>query len=126
MRKRYRYVPELDAVVDVQELAVAKQIQSIFFLPDLNTTYNGGFVSPIDDTFISSRSQLREHNKRHGVEQNGDIRGEAGRQMTKKFMDWDPSLVRSSDSFNWSNPTSNSKSSQNDGYSKSSGNLTEI
>jgi hypothetical protein len=25
------------------------------------------FVSPVDGSFISSRSQLREHNKRHGV-----------------------------------------------------------
>lgn len=106
MRKRYRYVPELDAVVDVQELAVAKQIQSIFFLPDLNTAYNGGFVSPIDNSFISSRSQLREHNKRHGVEQNGDIRGERAREVNRKFMDYDPSLIGRSESFNWHEPTS--------------------
>ena len=118
MRKRYRYVPELDAVVDVQELAKAEAVaqRAFFFLPDINNISGGGFVSPIDDTFISSRSQLREHNRRHDVVQNGDIRGEAGRQMTKKYMDWDPYLTRSSDSFNWSSPTSKPHS----------GNLTEI
>lgn len=30
------------------------------------------FVSPIDQTLISSRSQLREHNKKHGVTNAGD------------------------------------------------------
>jgi hypothetical protein len=114
MRKRYRYVPELDAVLDVQELAQQQAEKSFFFLPDISAISGGGFLSPIDETFISSRSQLREHNIRHDVVQNGEIRGEVGRQMTKKTMDWDPSLIGRSDSFNWSK----SKSTK--------GNLTEI
>lgn len=32
------------------------------------------FRSPIDGAVISSRSQLRTHEQRHGVKQNGDMR----------------------------------------------------
>jgi hypothetical protein len=36
------------------------------FMPDITS-----FVSPIDYTLITSRSQLRDHEKRHGVKQVG-------------------------------------------------------
>ncbi len=74
-----------------------------FILPDLNAAYpEGGFRSPIDDTWISSRSQLRAHNKRHGVIQTGDIRGPQIRENMKKHMKYDPSLIGKD--FSWSNP----------------------
>lgn len=65
-----------------------------YVLPDLNAAYpGGGFSSPIDGQFISSRSQLRAHNQRHGVIQTGDIRGERVRENMKRHMKYDPSLI---------------------------------
>lgn len=44
-------------------------------MPDLSAAYGGdGFVSPVDKSLISSRSKLREHNKRHNVRQYGDVK----------------------------------------------------
>jgi hypothetical protein len=43
-------------------------------LPDLDRAYGGGFVSPIDGEHITSRSQLRAHEAKHGVKQCGDYR----------------------------------------------------
>jgi hypothetical protein len=40
-----------------------------YFVPDIKP-----FVSPIDQTVISSRSLLREHEQRHGVRQVGDLK----------------------------------------------------
>lgn len=40
-----------------------------FFMADINP-----FVSPIDRSEITSRSQLREHEKRHGVRQCGELK----------------------------------------------------
>lgn len=77
-------------------------------MPDLNGAYaKGGFESPIDGTWISSRSQLREHNKRHGVIQSGDIRGERLKSDMKRHMKFDRAK-RADPSFAWvepSNPT---------------------
>lgn len=43
---------------------------------DLDRAYakDGGIVSPIDGTLITSRSQLRAHEKKHGVRQMGDYK----------------------------------------------------
>lgn len=72
-------------------------------LPDLNAAYpEGGFRSPIDDTWISSRSQLRAHNARHGVIQTGDIRGPQIRENMKRYMQYDPSLIGKD--FSWGKP----------------------
>ena len=43
-------------------------------LPDIDRAYNGGFQSPINGEFITSRSQLRAHEQRFGVRQAGDFR----------------------------------------------------
>jgi hypothetical protein len=40
-------------------------------LPDISEA-GGEFVSPIDGSLISSRSHLRAHNQRHGVDQIGN------------------------------------------------------
>jgi hypothetical protein len=40
---------------------------------DLSAVYpEGGFRSPVDGSFITSRSQLAAHNKKHGVRQCGE------------------------------------------------------
>jgi hypothetical protein len=42
-------------------------------MSDLSSVYpEGGFKSPVDGTFITSRSQLAAHNRRHGVRQCGE------------------------------------------------------
>ena len=71
-------------------------------LPDIEQHYGAPIISPIDGSVISSRSQLREHNIRHGVIQCGDVRGEAVRQKMKDHMYYDPSL-RGKD-FSWGQP----------------------
>ena len=44
------------------------------YLPDIDRAYGGdGFKSPVDGKQLTSRSQLREHNRRHGVDQYGDV-----------------------------------------------------
>ena len=44
------------------------------YMPDLDSVYGGGFKSPIDGEFITSRSQLRAHERKHGVKQCGDYK----------------------------------------------------
>ncbi len=91
--------------------------KSAFVLPDLDVAYKGGFESPIDGTFITSRSQLREHNIRHDVVQNGDHHGRT-KDIMKKKMRWNPE-ARSANGFSWA-------SSENTVSRLRSGNLTEI
>jgi len=43
-------------------------------IPDLDRVYGGGFVSPIDGSYITSRSQLRRHERTHNVRHAGDFR----------------------------------------------------
>jgi hypothetical protein len=43
-------------------------------MPDLDGAYNGGFRSPINGEFITSRSQLRAHEQRYDVKQCGDFK----------------------------------------------------
>lgn len=44
-------------------------------IPDISGAYReGGFKSPIDGTFITSRAQLRRHNATHNVRQAGDFK----------------------------------------------------
>lgn len=40
-----------------------------YFMPDV-----AEFVSPVSKSLITSRSQLREHNKRHQVQQCGELK----------------------------------------------------
>ena len=90
--------------------------KSFNVLPDLDQVYGeDGFISVIDGTRITSRAQLREHNKRHGVIQTGDVRGDQLRDKTKRHMRYNPEL-RNSPEFSWVEPRNDT----------SSGNLTEI
>lgn len=43
-------------------------------LPDLDRVYGGGFTSPINGEYITSRSQLRRHERSHNVRQAGDFK----------------------------------------------------
>lgn len=44
-------------------------------VPDLSSVYKeGGILSPIDGSFITSRSQLRRHNNTHQVRCGGDFK----------------------------------------------------
>ena len=44
-------------------------------IPDISGAYpEGGILSPIDGSFITSREQLRRHNNTHGCRQGGDIK----------------------------------------------------
>ncbi len=48
---------------------------SPFVLKDVNAAYkDGGILSPIDGSFITSRSQLRAHERTHNVRQAGDFK----------------------------------------------------
>lgn len=87
----------------------------VMLLNDLDKIYGGGFESPIDGTFITSRSHLREHNKRNGVIQTGDVRGEAFKDRVKKRMRYNPE-ARKANGFSWAEPS----------VRRSSANLTEI
>ena len=75
---RYRYDKELDAVVEINDHNGPHTEQAFHVLRDIDSAYKeGGFKSPIDGSFITSRSQLRAHNSKHGVRQAGDFkRGE--------------------------------------------------
>jgi hypothetical protein len=44
-------------------------------IPDISGAYpEGGILSPIDGSFITSREQLRRHNNTHGCRQAGDFK----------------------------------------------------
>jgi hypothetical protein len=73
-------------------------------MPDLEQHYGAPVISPIDGAVMSSRSHMREHNKRHGVIQTGDIIGEAAREKTRQHMKYDPSLIGNSSEFSWTSP----------------------
>ena len=46
-----------------------------FVMNDLSSAYkDGGILSPIDGSFITSRSQLRRHNATHNVRSAGDFK----------------------------------------------------
>jgi hypothetical protein len=76
MKRTYRLDPTTRKLVEVTRDRPA-QSGGPFFMPDLDSFYGGGFTSPIDGEHITSRSQLRAHERKHGVRQAGDFkRGE--------------------------------------------------
>lgn len=53
----------------------ASRKDGAYFMPDISGAYkDGGFVSPVDGSFITSRDQLRRHNNTHQCRQGGDFR----------------------------------------------------
>lgn len=76
MSKRYRYDAATDTIVEVTSEGPRGNAGPTV-LPDIDRVYGGGFRSPIDGEYITSRSQLRRHEIKHGVRQAGDFkRGE--------------------------------------------------
>lgn len=92
MRQRFKYDRESGEVLPahIVEAKQAKENPSFYLLPDLDVAYGGGFESPIDGQFITSRAQLREHNIRHDVMQAGDDHGQH-REKMRQHMKYDPS-----------------------------------
>ena len=81
MRTRtfYNHLTGERTTLSEDEIAARRNRQdSAFILKDINAVYKeGGILSPIDGTFITSRSQLRAHERTHNVRQAGDFkRGE--------------------------------------------------
>lgn len=86
-RRRYRYDKTLKKVVEIFD-EPRRAANGPMVLPDLDRFYNGGFTSPIDGEFITSRSQLRAHEHRHNVRHAGDFKpgeliGEEKRRVAK-------------------------------------------
>lgn len=75
-----------------------------YVMPDLDAVYNGGFRSPIDDSWISSRKQLRDHNRAHGVIQVGDVKPDQARERNLRKMQYD-AAAKSDPNFSWVRPT---------------------
>ncbi|TXH51747.1 MAG: hypothetical protein E6Q97_17735 [Desulfurellales bacterium] len=75
-RRRYRYDRDLERVVEIHDHnGPHTEANGPMVLRDIDSAYkDGGFASPIDGTFITSRSQLRRHNATHGVRQAGDFK----------------------------------------------------
>lgn len=102
MRTIYRVDKETGEVYEAARADPAKG--GVFVLPDISSCYPaGGFESPIDGTWISSRSQLREHNSKHEVFQAGDIRGARLKTMIKEKMRFNPK-TRNANGFAWATP----------------------
>lgn len=69
------------------------------YMPDISEVYGGGFVSPIDGEYITSRSQLRRHELKHNVRQCGDYKpGEIIAMENKRIAD---SLRGAEGEFKW-------------------------
>jgi hypothetical protein len=66
-----RTVTLVDGVVTEGTFPPDEKLAGPYIMPDISDA-SGTFVSPIDGSVISSRSQLRQHNIRHGVDQIGN------------------------------------------------------
>jgi hypothetical protein len=75
------------------------------YMPDVDVAYGGAWKSIIDDTPISSRTNWREHNKRNDVVcVDKDYWGHTETDHVAEIearMEFDPSLVGSSEAFSW-------------------------
>jgi hypothetical protein len=74
MRERYRFDKDLGQVVQVFDHNQARKNSGPFFMPDIEQHYGAPIISPINGEHITSRSQLRAHERRYGVRQAGDFR----------------------------------------------------
>lgn len=77
MRTRYRWDNDFGELVEVAERTPP---EGGFFMPDI-----AEFQSPVDYSIISSRSHLREHEKRHGVRQCGELKTASDFDNSPKF-----------------------------------------
>lgn len=80
-RRRWRQCRHTGKFIEITEETTSSAIPRI--LPDIEE-----FRSPVDGSVISSRSKLREHNKRNNVVQTHELKGEGDdirRQREKLF-----------------------------------------
>ena len=68
MRTRIRYNHQTGEKYEIPD-DYAEPSQEGFFMPDITE-----FVSPVSRELITSRSQLREHNKKNNVVQCGELK----------------------------------------------------
>lgn len=71
-------------------------VPSPYFMPDVDSAYGGAWKSIVDGSEISSRSNWKEHDKRHGVLNVGcDFWAADGDDIkrTEEKMGYDPSLI---------------------------------
>jgi hypothetical protein len=76
LRKRYVYN---DKTGKMEEISFAPRIHLYEIMPDLPD-----FVSPIDGKVVHGRRGLRDHNKRYGVTNISDYKGEWERFQNKR------------------------------------------
>lgn len=88
MRRRYRWSPEAGCLV---EIGNETREFGVMVMPDIEP-----FVSPIDQSVVSGRAALREHNKRHGVTNAADYTNEWKQKAAERarFFTGDPTYDR--------------------------------
>ena len=78
-RKRYIQCPETHKLIPAEEYVRPKP-KTHMVMPDIEP-----FQSPVDKSYITTRPQLEEHNRRHGVTNHADYSKEwlANRSKSK-------------------------------------------
>ena len=78
MRTRIFYNHLTGEVTELSEEDLRKRLigqhDGPSIIPDLDRAYGGGFVSPINGEYITSRSQLRRHERSNNVRHAGDFK----------------------------------------------------
>jgi hypothetical protein len=100
--RRYKYDPVTQSMVEIVNAAPLDTL-SPYVMPDLEQAYGKPMISPIDDSVISSRSQLREHCIRHNVTQCGELKGSIIPETNKRHNA--TRTVNTPDEFSWNTPT---------------------
>ena len=100
---RFRWSDKAKKLVSVREWhrlhsepSKRSKLACVYFVPDVDAAYGGSWKSIIDGSEISSRSNWREHNKRHGVVDVGDkFFSPDGDDIkrTEEIMGYDPDLI---------------------------------
>lgn len=101
MRRRYVYDHATGAIVEVPLDYTSKPRRNSNILPDLDSAYGGGFTSPINGEYITSRSQLRDHERRHSVKQCGDYKPGEIVAREKARVQRTRDLAKSGDPLKW-------------------------
>ena len=77
-RRTWRYIEGVAYEVGVDEIPDKEYAPT--FIPDIQP-----FRSPVDGTMITSRSSLRNHNKRNGVIQTEELKGLPTRMANPEY-----------------------------------------
>lgn len=76
MRKRYRWNPVTLRQEPIDDTPGGGRLAII---PDIEP-----FISPVDGTVVTGRAALREHNRRHGVTNIADFKGQWEREARER------------------------------------------